>query len=118
VKHLHSIEQVELLVIVSVAYSGGAPDYTWFFSDYNEMVEYCLGRGLYSFSLCVCVCVCVWGGAATLWLRRYVVSREIPGSRPDKVNKFFSIYLIRTMPCGLASNRNEYQKQKSNVSGE
>jgi hypothetical protein len=42
------------------------------------------------------------------------------GSRPDEVNKFFSIYLI--LPAALGpgvyspSNRNEYQKQK-NVSG-
>jgi hypothetical protein len=41
-------------------------------------------------------------------------------SRPDEVN--FSIYLI--LPAALdpgvysASNRNEYQKQKNNVSGE
>jgi hypothetical protein len=40
----------------------------------------------------------------------------------NKVNEFFSIYLIH--PSGLgpevhsASNRNEYQKQKNNVSGE
>jgi hypothetical protein len=42
------------------------------------------------------------------------------GSRPDEVN--FSIYLI--LPAALgpgvhsASNRNEYQKQKNNVSDE
>jgi hypothetical protein len=44
------------------------------------------------------------------------------GSRSDEVKAFFSIYLI--LPATLrpevysASNRNEYQKQKSNVYGE
>jgi hypothetical protein len=45
------------------------------------------------------------------------------GLRPDKVNAFFfSMYLI--LPAALgpgvysASNINEYQKQKNNVSGE
>jgi hypothetical protein len=40
----------------------------------------------------------------------------------DEVNAFFSIYLIRLAALGpgvhLAPNRNEYQKQKNNVSGE
>jgi hypothetical protein len=41
---------------------------------------------------------------------------------PDKVNTYFSIYLI--LPAALgpwvysASNRNEYQKLKNKVSGE
>jgi hypothetical protein len=38
------------------------------------------------------------------------------------MNAFFSIYLILPAALGLgvysASNRNEYQKQKNNVSGE
>jgi hypothetical protein len=40
----------------------------------------------------------------------------------DPIDEFFSIYLI--LPAALgpgvhsASNRNEYQKQKNNVSGE
>jgi hypothetical protein len=44
------------------------------------------------------------------------------GSRPDKVNGFFSIFLI--LPAALGPrvysdpNINEYQKQKNNVSGE
>jgi hypothetical protein len=44
----------------------------------------------------------------------------VTGSRPDEVNEFVSIYLI--LPAALspgiysASNRNEYQKQKINVS--
>jgi hypothetical protein len=49
------------------------------------------------------------------WLRRYA------GSRPDKVNTFYSIYIILPAALGLevysVSNRNEYQKQK-NVSAE
>jgi hypothetical protein len=47
------------------------------------------------------------------------------GSRLDKVNESFFFFFNshnpsgRTRPCGLlASNRNEYQKQKNNVSGE
>jgi hypothetical protein len=44
------------------------------------------------------------------------------GSRLDEVNEFFSIYLI--LPAALdpgvysVSNKNEYQKQKSNICGE
>jgi hypothetical protein len=49
-------------------------------------------------------------------------SRKVAGSRPDKVNGFFPIYLILLAALGpgvySASNRNEYQKQKNNVSGE
>jgi hypothetical protein len=54
--------------------------------------------------------------------RRYVTNRKFAGSRPDKVNAFLSIYLI--LPAALvpgvysASNINEYQKHKNNVSGE
>jgi hypothetical protein len=44
------------------------------------------------------------------------------GLRPDNVNKYFSIYLILPGAVGpevySASKRNEYQKQKNNVSGE
>jgi hypothetical protein len=55
-------------------------------------------------------------------LRHYVTSRKVAGSRPDKVNEFFSISLIVPAALGLgvylAFNRNEYQKQeKKNVSG-
>jgi hypothetical protein len=44
------------------------------------------------------------------------------GSRPDEGNVIFSVYLI--LPAALepgvcsASNRNEYQKQKNNISWE
>jgi hypothetical protein len=45
----------------------------------------------------------------------------VAGSRPDELNKFFSIYLILLVALGpgvySASNRNENKKQK-NVSGE
>jgi hypothetical protein len=50
----------------------------------------------------------------------YVTSRRVAGSRPEEVN-IFSIYLIVPAAVGpgvySASNRNEYQKQKNNVSG-
>jgi hypothetical protein len=55
------------------------------------------------------------------WLRHYVTSRKVAGSRPDEVNEFYSIYLILLAALGpgvhSASNRNEYHKQE-NVSGE
>jgi hypothetical protein len=48
-------------------------------------------------------------------------SQKVKGVRPDEVN-FFSIYLILLAALGhevhSASNRNEYHKQKNNVSGE
>jgi hypothetical protein len=59
------------------------------------------------------------GSAVAYWFRKYVTSREVAGSR---VVIIFSVYLI--LPAALgpavysASNRNEYQKQKNNVSGE
>jgi hypothetical protein len=44
------------------------------------------------------------------------------GSRPEDVNEVPSIYLILPVSLALgvnsASNRNEYQSQKNNVSGE
>jgi hypothetical protein len=52
----------------------------------------------------------------------YATSQKVAGSRSDEVNECFSIYLI--LPAALgpgaysASNMNEYQKQKNNVSGE
>jgi hypothetical protein len=55
-------------------------------------------------------------------LGHYATNRTIAGSRPDEVNELFSIYL--NLPAALgpgvhsASNRNEYPKQKNNVSGE
>jgi hypothetical protein len=54
-------------------------------------------------------------------LRRYATTRKVAGSRPDEVI-FFSVYLILPATLGpgvySASNRNEYQKQKNNVSEE
>jgi hypothetical protein len=50
----------------------------------------------------------------------YATSRKVAVSRPDEVNGFLKIYLI--LPAALgpgvhsASNRNEYRKQKNNVS--
>jgi hypothetical protein len=56
------------------------------------------------------------------WLRPYATSQKVADSRPDEVNEFFSIYLILPAALGAgvysASNRNEYQKQTNNVSGE
>jgi hypothetical protein len=49
-------------------------------------------------------------------------SLKVAGSRTDEVTEYFSIYPILTAALGpgdySASNRNEYQKQKNNVSGE
>jgi hypothetical protein len=51
-----------------------------------------------------------------------VAWRKVAGSRADEVNEFFSIYLILHAALGpgvySARNRNEYQRQKNNVSGE
>jgi hypothetical protein len=48
-------------------------------------------------------------------------SRKVAGSRTDEVNAFSSIYLILPVALGpdiySATSRNEYQKQKNNVSG-
>jgi hypothetical protein len=60
--------------------------------------------------------------ASCLVWRHYAARRKVADSRPGEVNEFFSIYLI--LPAALgpgvhsASNRNEYQKQRKNVSGE
>jgi hypothetical protein len=35
-----------------------------------------------------------------LLLRHYAISQKIAGSRPDEVNKFFSIYLILPATLG------------------
>jgi hypothetical protein len=62
------------------------------------------------------------GYLVELWLRHYATSQKVTGLRTDEVNEFFSIYLILLDAVGpgvhSASNRNEYQKQKNNVSGE
>jgi hypothetical protein len=55
-------------------------------------------------------------------LKHYATSQKVAGSNPEEVIEFFSIYLI--LPAALgpgvysASNRNKYQKQKNNASGE
>jgi hypothetical protein len=56
-------------------------------------------------------------------VRHYATSLKVAGSRTDELNElFFLIYLILPAAIGLvvhsASNRNEYQKQKNNVSGD
>jgi hypothetical protein len=56
-------------------------------------------------------------------LRQNVKSQKFAGSIPDEaIDLFFSIYLIlpaAILPEGFsASNRNEYQKQTNNRSGE
>jgi hypothetical protein len=52
----------------------------------------------------------------------YATSRKVAVSWPDDGIEFVSIYLILLATLGprahSASNRNEYQKQKNNVSGE
>jgi hypothetical protein len=53
-------------------------------------------------------------------IRHYATSQKVAGLRPDEV--IFSIYVILPAalgpPVNSATNRNEYQKQKNNVSGE
>jgi hypothetical protein len=56
----------------------------------------------------------------TKLLKHYATSRKVASSRPDEVNEFFNLPnpSSRTRPWGLLSlYRNEYQKQKNNVSG-
>jgi hypothetical protein len=54
--------------------------------------------------------------------RHCAANQKVAGSRSDDVNAFFQIYLILPAALGLrvysAFNRNEYQKQRNNVSGE
>jgi hypothetical protein len=56
------------------------------------------------------------------YIRHYATSQKVAGSRPDRVNELFLIYLILTARQSLgdysASNRNEYQKRKHVVSVE
>jgi hypothetical protein len=61
-------------------------------------------------------------GPYTDAVAHYATRRKVAVSTSDEVSELFSIYLI--LPAALgpgvhsASNRNEYQKQKNNVSGE
>jgi hypothetical protein len=52
----------------------------------------------------------------------YVTGWKVAGSRPDKMKEIFPIYLILPTALGpgdySASNKNEYEKKKNNVSGE
>jgi hypothetical protein len=67
-------------------------------------------------------CMCFMGHVVAQWLRHYATILKVVGWRPDEVNESISIYLIlpATLGPGVfpASNRNEYQKQKNNVSEE
>jgi hypothetical protein len=60
--------------------------------------------------------------AVAYWSRNYATSRKVADAKPDVMNDFLPIYLI--LPAALgprvysASNRNEYQKQKNNISVE
>jgi hypothetical protein len=49
------------------------------------------------------------------------IYQKVVGLRPGEVNEYFSVYLILLVTLGpvvySASNRNEYQKQKSDISG-
>jgi hypothetical protein len=63
------------------------------------------------------------GHAVAYCLRHYATSQKVVGSIPDEVTEFFfSVYLILLVTLGpgihSASNRNEYQKQNKNVSGD
>jgi hypothetical protein len=57
------------------------------------------------------------GHALAYWLRHYATNRKVNGSRGEWV---FLFNLPAVLGPGIhsASNRNEYQKQKNNVSGE
>jgi hypothetical protein len=52
----------------------------------------------------------------------YATIKKVAGSRPVEMNEFFKIYLILPTALGTgvhsASNRNDYQKQANNNSGE
>jgi hypothetical protein len=64
----------------------------------------------------------VGGARGSVVVKAYATSRKAAGLRPDKMNVFFSIYLILSVTLGpavySASNRNKYQKQKNNFSVE
>jgi hypothetical protein len=50
----------------------------------------------------------------------YRFQKKFVGSRPDEVKEFFNLSdpSIRTRPLKRPLKRNEYQKQKNNMSGE
>jgi hypothetical protein len=61
------------------------------------------------------------GHAISYWLRFCAINRKVAGSRPYEVNEFPFFNVPNppgfTRPWGhSASNRNEYQKEKNNVS--
>jgi hypothetical protein len=62
------------------------------------------------------------GARGSVVARHYSRRQKVAGSRLDEVNEFLSVYLILPYAPGpgvySVSIRNEYQKQKNNVSGE
>jgi hypothetical protein len=54
------------------------------------------------------------GGAGGVVVRRYAISQNVAGSRPNEMNDYFSIYLILQAALGSevysAFTRNDYQK--------
>jgi hypothetical protein len=58
------------------------------------------------------------GHAVAQWLRHCATIRKVAGSIPDFIK--FSLFLPAALGPGVysASDRNEYQKQKNNVSRE
>jgi hypothetical protein len=55
-------------------------------------------------------------------LSHYDYKPGVPGLIPDEVTEFIAMYLNLTVALGSgvysASHRNEYQKQRKNISGE
>jgi hypothetical protein len=71
------------------------------------------------------VSVCSSGGLlinitiSNINMASYATGWKVAGSRPDDVNFFLNVSLPAALDPGVysASNRNEHQKQKGNVSG-
>jgi hypothetical protein len=53
--------------------------------------------------------------AVQQWLRYNDTSWKVVSSRPEEVNEYFSIYPSLGPGVYSASNRNEYQKQRNNL---
>jgi hypothetical protein len=65
----------------------------------------------------------IWGGTRKRsWSKHYTASRKVAGSSPDGIVEISQFTQTFRPHCGpeiySASNRNEYQNQKNNVSGE
>jgi hypothetical protein len=79
------------------------------------------------FKICNSRAICgVWihilGARGNVVVKHSATSQKDAGSRPGEANEFVSIYLFLPATLGpgvySAPNRNEYQEQKNNVSGE